>query len=309
MNLMLTDFCNLHCSYCFAKEAMSKTAQEMSEENFRYCLDFFKKNGEDKVNLIGGEPTLHSQFAKFIDIIEEYKFPYVQLFTNGVFEDKVLKRLTKTPIELTALVNVNSPKVIGRENFEIMRHNIEKLISAKKRIVLGINIYRPDMNIEYFKRLAKDLHVKNLRWSVAVPSKHIDDSKDFYNKYKTLVLDFLKWAYNGRMHTTCDCNRIPMCIWEDSELRLIATYEPDMLVLKQCMPVFDVFPNLDVIRCFGTCDRYISNLKNYNSIRTMHIDFTRKVDIPAFECITDQTCMECLLYKNKECRKSCISML
>ena len=36
MNLMLTDFCNLHCSYCFAKDAMSKTVQEMSEENFRY---------------------------------------------------------------------------------------------------------------------------------------------------------------------------------------------------------------------------------------------------------------------------------
>ncbi len=32
MNLMLSDFCNLHCSYCFAKGAMSKAAQEMSEE-------------------------------------------------------------------------------------------------------------------------------------------------------------------------------------------------------------------------------------------------------------------------------------
>lgn len=303
MNLMLTDFCNLHCSYCFAKDAMSKTVQEMSEENFRYCLDFIKKSGEERVNLIGGEPTLHSQFAKFINIIEEYRFSHIQLFTNGVFEDKILKCLMKTPVEVTALINVNSPRVVGIENYEIMRHNIEKLISAKKRIVLGINIYRTDMNIEYFKRLAEALHIKDLRWAVAVPSNHVNDSHDFYTQYKPIVLNFLEWAYGNRMRTTCDCNRIPMCVWNDSELRLIATYEPDMLVFKQCLPVFDVFPNLDIIRCFGTCNRYMSNLKKYNSIRTMQIDFTRKVDMPAFECISDPKCTDCILYKNKECRK------
>lgn len=309
MNLMLTDFCNLHCSYCFAKDAMSKTVQEMTEENFRYCLDFLKKSGEERVNLIGGEPTLHSQFTKFINIIEEYKFSYIQLFTNGVFEDKILKCLMKTSVEVTALINVNSPRVIGIENYERIRLNIEKLLSANKRIVLGINIYQTDMNIEFFKHLVKDLHIANLRWSVAVPSKHVDDSFGFYSQYKHIVLDLLEWAYNNRIHTTCDCNRIPMCVWTDSELRLIATYEPDMLVFKQCLPVIDVFPNLDIIRCFGTCNNYMSNLKKYNSIRTMRVDFTRKVDMPAYECISDPKCMECILYKNKECRKSCISML
>ena len=259
--------------------------------------------------MIGGEPTLHSQFTEFISIIDEYKFSHIQLFTNGVFEDKILKCLMKTPMEVTALININSPKIIGNENFEIIRHNIEKLISAKKRVVLGINFYKTDMDIEYFKRLAEDLHVKNLRWSVAVPSKHVDDSFDFYRQYKPIVIDFLRWAYNNRMHTTCDCNRIPMCIWDDSELRLIATYEPDMLVLKQCLPVLDVFPNLDIIRCFGTCNRYMSNLKKYNSMRTIQIDFTRKIDLPAFESISNPRCAECILYKNKECRKSCISML
>lgn len=35
-------------------------------EDFEWLLDFLKRSGENQVRLIGGEPTLHPQFIKFV---------------------------------------------------------------------------------------------------------------------------------------------------------------------------------------------------------------------------------------------------
>lgn len=309
MNLMLTNFCNLHCAYCFAEDSMVGSEQEMTIENFKYCLDFLKQEDIEQVNLIGGEPTLHSRFVEVLDLIKEYGFLSIQLFTNGIFGEKVLKKLIDIQTDLTALINVNSPDVIGVKKYHTMRSNIEKLRGENRNVVLGVNIFKPDMKLDFFKSFVEELQVKRIRWSVAVPGKMVKDTSAFYSEYKSIVLQFLEWAYEKRLHTTCDCNRIPLCVWEDKELRLLAVYEPEVLSFKQCSPVFDVKPNLDVIRCFGTGDKYVCNLKKYTSLRTMHVDFVRNVDLPSLKKITDSKCLDCSLFKNKECRKACISML
>ena len=67
MNLMVNNYCNLHCPYCFAQEEMhSKKAMNITIENYEIFLDFLKKNDMDSVRLIGGEPTLHPDLDKLI---------------------------------------------------------------------------------------------------------------------------------------------------------------------------------------------------------------------------------------------------
>jgi MoaA/NifB/PqqE/SkfB family radical SAM enzyme len=68
MNIMLTNHCNLNCKYCFAHDSIdNKNKKEVSFENFKYYISFIKKNKYKKLNLIGGEPTLHT---KFFDLLE-----------------------------------------------------------------------------------------------------------------------------------------------------------------------------------------------------------------------------------------------
>ena len=67
MNLMVNNYCNLHCPYRFAQEEMhSKKVMNITIENYKIFLDFLKKNDMDSVRLIGGEPTLHPDLDKLI---------------------------------------------------------------------------------------------------------------------------------------------------------------------------------------------------------------------------------------------------
>lgn len=50
MNLMVNNYCNLHCPYCFAQEEMhSKKVMNITIENYKIFLDFLKKNDMDSV--------------------------------------------------------------------------------------------------------------------------------------------------------------------------------------------------------------------------------------------------------------------
>ena len=71
MNLLINNYCNLKCSYCFAQEEMhSKEAMNITMENFCKYLDFLKKSNITEVRFIGGEPTLHPELEKLIDKVE-----------------------------------------------------------------------------------------------------------------------------------------------------------------------------------------------------------------------------------------------
>lgn len=74
LTLVLTMNCNLSCPYCFCGD---KTNISMCFSLAKDVLDFFKKNGEEKVNIVffGGEPTLE------MDLIKE-----IWYYANSIFE-------------------------------------------------------------------------------------------------------------------------------------------------------------------------------------------------------------------------------
>ena len=64
-NLMLTNYCNYRCSYCFGKDIMyPKTPrQTMTRECFDGIVEWVKKGPSDRIfHLMGGEPTLNPDY-------------------------------------------------------------------------------------------------------------------------------------------------------------------------------------------------------------------------------------------------------
>ncbi len=47
----------------------SAEAREMTMDNLCKIMDFMKRSGVTRFNMIGGEPTLHSRFEEIYDII------------------------------------------------------------------------------------------------------------------------------------------------------------------------------------------------------------------------------------------------
>ena len=67
-NLMITKQCNLKCTYCFANEFVNRQNDMMSYENFLKCLDFLMCDVNERIGIIGGEPTLHPNLKKMLVI-------------------------------------------------------------------------------------------------------------------------------------------------------------------------------------------------------------------------------------------------
>jgi molybdenum cofactor biosynthesis enzyme MoaA len=78
----ITDKCNLACDFCYRQE---HSDHFISIEDFKKALDEFKapkRESKVGVTLGGGEPTLHPELEKLLEIARE-KCNFVTLTTNG----------------------------------------------------------------------------------------------------------------------------------------------------------------------------------------------------------------------------------
>jgi len=99
IELNLTELCNLTCGFC----PRGSEHNPYPNQNLNMSLDTVELivkqarefNKKVRFTLSGrGEPTLHPQFDKVIDIIKSYKFR-IQLYTNGHRFDKFKSAIDK----------------------------------------------------------------------------------------------------------------------------------------------------------------------------------------------------------------------
>src|SRR5512141_1013400 len=92
MNILVTTICNRRCPYCFAASRVSNSAAKDSSyitlENFKRALAFGSKM-EPVVGILGGEPSLHPEFASLIEQTWAAGFD-AKIFTNGVWSEKAM---------------------------------------------------------------------------------------------------------------------------------------------------------------------------------------------------------------------------
>ena len=86
MKIAINNYCNSKCPYCFAKNMSIDKDTSITEENFINVLKWAKKNKEDNLTLLGGEPTLHPFFdtliKRFMEFNKENEMS-LTILTNG----------------------------------------------------------------------------------------------------------------------------------------------------------------------------------------------------------------------------------
>ena len=86
-NLLVTNRCNLRCSYCFMNAGISGRVYEPTLKQINTLLLQAKKArpmGSKAIQITGGEPTIREDLLEIIKNAKDAGFSHIQLNTNGI---------------------------------------------------------------------------------------------------------------------------------------------------------------------------------------------------------------------------------
>ena len=318
-NILINENCNQRCPYCFASEFVNVKKNNMSFENFKKAVDFiltgYEGNKAGQIGIIGGEPLLHPEFDRFMEYLnnkEEVK--KVTIFTNAVFLKKHLDYVLHDKVGI--LINVNSPKDVGQDNFDKTVEMIDLLINKynrKRRLTIGLNIY-DNIDYSFFINLADKYNFDRVRVSIVVPAYGTEKKGiEHFLNLKAKVLEVTKALLVRGIKFKFDCNLPVPCIWskeeiDDLELMGLCSYTRELIPLEQsvCQPVIDILPDLTAIRCFGLSDISKKNISEFKDIKELRDYYIDKIDSVISQKPINEKCKECKLFPLK-CYGGCLA--
>lgn len=315
-NIVLLYKCNLHCSYCFANEFVNKKSAIISFENFLKAYYFIKKTPKERIGLIGGEPTLHPDFARILQFLNrenkmnKFKVP-VQIFTNGIELDKYMDLFLRGNYGF--LINCNSPENIGAANYSRLMRNIKLLEKHHSgKYVIGINLYSNKMNFDYIFDILKIAKKKILRMSLTVPNDIHQKQMSLENAFginKDFLFELLKKCKKNNVSPFYDCNSLVTCMVKPEDIRLIKSFETrfNLLCYSSCCPIIDILPDLQTIRCFGLSDYLKVQMSDFSDIKQLRKFFESEIDYYAKKLPTWKECESCKSMKLLDCFGGCLA--
>ena len=319
-NLMITGKCNLDCPYCFASDFVENDARQMDEATFARALDFAMSGAYTRsVGIMGGEPTLHPEIAKFLRILEDdARVKRVTLMTNGTRIEPIADILASSK-KILVLINCNAPYAIPAAAYEKTRENIALLLGElglRGRLTLGMNLYAPDMDTGYIIDLLREHSLRELRTSIVVPAKRCKTELDavaYFRTMKNCVRDLFFRLFTMGVAPFFDCNAMPECLWEDEADFLRAMR--DMLkgtsnVLaseSRCHPVVDILPDLMAVRCFGLSTKTTESIDRFANLDELCGYYWRTVDCFSCNTCSSSECVDCKKRLHGQCTGGCLA--
>ncbi len=121
IGIALTYACNLRCYNCDESSAQAPANTQMTVKQIRHFVEesVAARHRWDIIEIAGGEPTLHKDFRRILDIIREYRNCHspntvIKVLTNGAGQ-KVKQILSRVPRDVVVL---NSEKE-GKQQIEL----------------------------------------------------------------------------------------------------------------------------------------------------------------------------------------------
>lgn len=317
-NIMITEKCNLKCSYCFADEFVNKSCNDMTKENFHRAIDFIMTDPNERIGLIGGEPTLHPHFKDLLEVlIKDNRVKKVIVFTNGINIHKFINQLTHPKFGL--LINCNAPSEIGESLFQKTVSNLDLLIKEfymKPKITIGINMHKPDFDFDYMIELLLRYDFDHVRTSIIVPrlsgsNKKIDPI-EYFSIMKPSVKKFFMKLCQYKIMPNYDCNIMPSCLLDENEREFIhenlGTTNKNTNIsgeFVKCSPVIDILPDLKAVRCFGLSEYDKANIWDFADIHELRHYFLNRFDHFAYNTVASPDCIKCRKRITMKCSGGC----
>ncbi|MFA4889653.1 MAG: radical SAM protein [Candidatus Omnitrophota bacterium] len=308
MNIMLTNFCNRNCPYCFAKDKLRSAALErcsfLSRGNLKIIINFLKKSKMKHLGIIGGEPTLHPQFPKIIDELLRQGFN-LKIFSNALFNAQVQQFLFKHRNKpWIMLANINPPDTYRKHEWQRINTALRIL---HDKVLLGFNISRINFNADFLIPLIKKHHLpRSIRLGVASPIVAEKNEYIAFNDHPRLssrIVRFAEQCDKENISIRFDCG-FALCNFSEQQLGKL--FYCNAKFSSSCGEVIDVGPDLSVWRCFplsAVCNKKLTDFKNLQGISLFYarkfMNF-RKIG-------ATQKCRGCRYLARRQCSGGCLA--
>ena len=321
--IMLNSKCNLNCPYCFARGSMKSAQGEISKESFTRAVEFGLSNSTSSgIGIIGGEPTLHSQFDCLINkLITNDRVESIDIFTNGTTIVKHLPIFLNNKIY--TLVNCNPISITGEKLQSKIIQGLDLLFEAGvpiSRVGLGFNLFCSTDELDDYLYLIERYKMDSVRVSVSVPNVFVqsgDGRFHFFTQFLKQAKSFVRELLDRAITPIFDCNKIPPCLLLEEEKALKNRYicKPkswEALMRSnylngyaRCTPSVVVDKNLNAIRCFALSETTRVPINDFNSLKELQNYYESEIDIKGY--VSDhKECEKCDRLLTQQCMGGCL---
>lgn len=259
MNILITTVCNRQCPYCFAASRVSNIPEDaereqglsrISVENFQRALEFASKN-EKIIGILGGEPSLHPDFARLIQLTWAAGF-CAKVFTNGVWSENAVQSVeqlsTRSSSNLRLVVNTNHPDITSPSEEAAQRRLFSTL---PEHCSLSFNIHSLKQELGFLVDIIREHGLMpEIRLGMAAPLAEQPSEfipMDDYPKVAPRIMDLAERCDAHNIRIGFDCG-FTLCMFSPEQLGLLYTWGADFKA--GCGPAVDVGVDLNTWACF-----------------------------------------------------------
>lgn len=184
LSLELTYNCNLSCRHCYC--AYYASTCHVDSQALLKKLDEFVQNGTAIVELTGGEPLLHPDFAEILEYCLK-NFLIVAVISNGTrFDDKVIELLARHPNKAIVSISVDGHDASTHDAIRGVPGTFDQAVKAVRqlrehgiKVRLATVISKCNFPYAYdIARLGKELGVNWIGQSFVIPAGRGQDPKN-----------------------------------------------------------------------------------------------------------------------------------
>jgi organic radical activating enzyme len=314
MNAVIAKNCNLNCNFCFAREVLLDEQKngDMPLEEVHALIRFMQKNRIPGVNILGGEPTLHSEIESVLNLFRRAGIR-TTLMTNALCDSSRFKSILQY-ID-SVLVNFQHPSIYSDSQSNRLASNLD-LIEIERNtrekstkdlwIDFGITLTSVGQDYRYLLDAGKRYKVRSLRWDLSKPgprrqNTYIDPWSD--PELGNWLVEFVSDALDCGLATHLDCP-VPYCIFTQSQLDFMRTHVSSFR--GTCRPPLDILPGQRVLHCFPLaqcCEApLLEEMETYTTLMRYMYVFVRR---EAFASGAMDRCRQCDWYNGGQCQGYC----
>jgi MoaA/NifB/PqqE/SkfB family radical SAM enzyme len=311
-NLVISNVCNAACEYCFAADYLAETRKAtspafMSLDEYQQYLGFLERAGMHEARLLGGEPTLHPDFAEMVRMARERGL-MITVFSHGVMPEADLQCLEAlAPSECTVIVNMSARFAHAESAEQAGWKRVEGLKRLGTRAMLGVNIQSPGFDLEPVLRTIAEAGLRKvIRLGMALPGPGAGNRYVHPKQYRRIGSRIVQQAGLAAGAGVCldfDCGFV-RCMFSDEEMEALkqSGVQPEM----HCSPILDICAGGEVLHCFSLSDRFKEPYRaqvNASALRRTFLARTqtyRKAGV-------FRECSACAYKQRNECSGGCLS--